>query len=108
MKKCKKCGRTSKIILLDKNCPFCEPKYYPIKVPTDNYSNTIPQSTTKIKFIGTDSAIIKNEIECALKYALPYWTSEDKDEYIYIVKPKDLERAIESLTKLVCGLVSNK
>ena len=45
---CKKCGRTSELVLLDKNCPFCEPKYYPIKIPTDIYGNTIPQSTTKI------------------------------------------------------------
>ena len=45
------------------------------------------KTSSKISIIN-EVRIIKDEIEICLKYALPYFISEDREEYIYIVKPK--------------------
>jgi len=43
---------------------------------------------------------IKDEIKTRLRYALPYYESEDKERYIYLVEEEDLDRAVKSLTLL--------
>jgi hypothetical protein len=58
-----------------------------------------------MKLSEKDKQQIKDDIEMCLKYALPLWECEDKDDYMYLVKPVDLDRAILSLSELFIGII---
>jgi hypothetical protein len=54
--------------------------------------------------LGNSSTIdkekLKEEIEMRLRYILPYYVREDKDDYFYLVRDEDLTRAAESIADL--------
>jgi len=47
-----------------------------------------------------DKEKLKEEIEMRLRYVLPYYVREDKDDYVYLVRDEDLARAAESIADL--------
>ena len=47
-----------------------------------------------------DKEKLKEEIEMRLRYVLPYYVREDKDDCVYLVRDEDLTRAVESIADL--------
>ena len=42
----------------------------------------------------------REEIKARLRYAFPYFESDDKDDWFYLVREQDLDRAVESILAL--------
>lgn len=51
---------------------------------------------------------LRGQIAYRLRGALPYYEREDKDDYLYIAKGKDIDRAAEAITELVAALSAAK
>jgi len=47
-----------------------------------------------------DKEKLKEEIEMRLRYVLPYYVREDKNDCVYLVRDEDLTRAVESIADL--------
>ena len=47
-----------------------------------------------------DKEKLKEEIKMRLRYILPHYVREDKDDYFYLVRDEDITRAAESLADL--------
>lgn len=51
---------------------------------------------------------LREGIASALKTSLPYWESEDKDEYMYIVRHNELGRVTECIFHLIDDILQEK
>ena len=47
-----------------------------------------------------DKEKLKEEIEIQLRHIFPYYESEDKDDYFYLVRDEDIKQAVESIADL--------
>lgn len=57
--------------------------------------------STKEKLVEKESWERKGEMMEFLKHILPYWQSEDLDDYAYVVKHYDLERVATKMQKYI-------